>query len=409
MRKAVLFLLVLLVLGLFGLRNALAFGPKVGDIKDDCDNKVTICHSTNAQTNPYQKIDVSIDSIITVPNGHDTHNGPIWFFGISDHSWGDIIPDFSYQEWGVKGSHLECDNGWNLHSDGWCYKYGHTPRRADTVNDYGWVNKSYSGKNWPEGRTTLQNNCVVPPAPINCQWSAWSACSVPCGGGTQTRTIVVQAQNGGAQCEGSDTKTCNPQACIEEVLGCTDSNATNYNPKATKNDESCVYPTTNPSPTENPTPTATPNPNGGSHSQMGIDGRICNNHNFGAWAILTQDGNPVAGVNVKFVYHNEAKLAKTEANGRAGVDYGYVDNEDVQVIPENGYPSQSQHITLASEGCDPTPSASSTTGSSTSGGQVLGATTMAGTGILDEGLAALSLWAGTIMTAAGSLLYAKKR
>ncbi len=59
--------------------------------------------------------------------------------------------------------------------------------------------------------------CCVP---VNGGWSAysWSACSVPCGGGTQTgtRTCTNPAPScGGAGCSGSNTITqiCNTQAC----------------------------------------------------------------------------------------------------------------------------------------------------------------------------------------------------
>lgn len=76
-------------------------------------------------------------------------------------------------------------------------------------------------------------------------WGGWSACSVSCGGGTQTRyrTCTNPAPAyGGAGCSGSDSETvsCNTQACA--VYGCTDPAATNYNPSATNDDGSCQYP-----------------------------------------------------------------------------------------------------------------------------------------------------------------------
>jgi hypothetical protein len=56
--------------------------------------------------------------------------------------------------------------------------------------------------------------------PVDCvvsQWSSWSACSEPCGGGTQTRrrTIVVQPANGGIACPTnlSESRACNTQPC----------------------------------------------------------------------------------------------------------------------------------------------------------------------------------------------------
>jgi OOP family OmpA-OmpF porin len=61
-----------------------------------------------------------------------------------------------------------------------------------------------------------------PPAPVDGKvgaWSDWSACSAPCGSGTQTRTrpIVTQPANGGATLpELSENRSCNTQACMEE-------------------------------------------------------------------------------------------------------------------------------------------------------------------------------------------------
>lgn len=62
--------------------------------------------------------------------------------------------------------------------------------------------------------------CNTTPCPVDCVWGAWSAfgvCSVPCGGGTQTRTraIAIPAAHGGASCSGSDTEfqPCNTFLC----------------------------------------------------------------------------------------------------------------------------------------------------------------------------------------------------
>jgi hypothetical protein len=81
-------------------------------------DEVTICHARSAENNPYgpQAITVSVSSIITGPNGHDTHDGPLF----PEDDWGDIIPPFQ-------------------HEGGF-----------------------YPGKNWPEGQAILNNDCQIP-------------------------------------------------------------------------------------------------------------------------------------------------------------------------------------------------------------------------------------------------------
>ena len=54
-------------------------------------------------------------------------------------------------------------------------------------------------------------------------WSAWSACSVPCGGGTRTRTCTNPIPScGGANCVGVGVESCNTQTCTWHITpgGC---------------------------------------------------------------------------------------------------------------------------------------------------------------------------------------------
>jgi hypothetical protein len=70
---------------------------------------------------------------------------------------------------------------------------------------------------------------TTPCAPTNCamsQWSAWTSCSVECGGGVQTRSrsIVTPPSNGGALCGATaDSRDCNTDACPAVCTGCTGS------------------------------------------------------------------------------------------------------------------------------------------------------------------------------------------
>jgi|GEM_PF-903215 len=81
------------------------------------ESKVVVCHASDSQGNPYvtNQPDKSADVA-----GHDGHNGPIWYSGITT-SWGDIIPPFSY------------------------------------------IGGHYDGKNWTaEGQAIWNNGCSVP-------------------------------------------------------------------------------------------------------------------------------------------------------------------------------------------------------------------------------------------------------
>lgn len=57
--------------------------------------KVTICHATAAEANPYREEDVSVRSVDGEhTTDHSHHLGPIWYDGAKDDDvdWGDIIP-----------------------------------------------------------------------------------------------------------------------------------------------------------------------------------------------------------------------------------------------------------------------------------------------------------------------------
>lgn len=65
------------------------------------------------------------------------------------------------------------------------------------------------------------------PARVDCQghWTAWSSCSVSCGGGLQNRIYVIDtpAANKGGECpvkNGQEEKqSCNSQACPVNCVG----------------------------------------------------------------------------------------------------------------------------------------------------------------------------------------------
>lgn len=73
------------------------------------------------------------------------------------------------------------------------------------------------------GLYSAQTSCQPappPPIPTNCLGS-WSACSLACGGGTQTYSIFTRPRNGGAACPYSQgqTQACNTQPCPVNCVG----------------------------------------------------------------------------------------------------------------------------------------------------------------------------------------------
>jgi hypothetical protein len=63
-----------------------------------------------------------------------------------------------------------------------------------------------------------QCNAQPCPQPVDCQVSGWSGCSASCGGGTQTRSVMLNASNGGAACPPL-RQQCNTQACASPIGG----------------------------------------------------------------------------------------------------------------------------------------------------------------------------------------------
>ena len=64
------------------------------------------------------------------------------------------------------------------------------------------------------GSTTDTRNCNTHACPVNGGWSGFSACNKACGGGTQARTCSDPTPvNGGAQCTGNASQSCNTAAC----------------------------------------------------------------------------------------------------------------------------------------------------------------------------------------------------
>lgn len=59
------------------------------------EHKVTLCHATDSDDNPYVAVTVDVASVRFA--GHAGHEGPVWTPDHAKHAkWGDIVPSFDF-------------------------------------------------------------------------------------------------------------------------------------------------------------------------------------------------------------------------------------------------------------------------------------------------------------------------
>jgi len=123
-RTGVVITFVAVLLALMGLSASPAGADKPGTFK------VTLCHRTNAPTNPYREITVSVDASdgTFVGPDHTGHPGPVFDFTggtVYDtprdgDQWGDIIPAFEFDGGSYPGSEAWQDEGGPAVLEGHC-------------------------------------------------------------------------------------------------------------------------------------------------------------------------------------------------------------------------------------------------------------------------------------------------
>jgi len=324
--------------------------------KANTEPNIRICHASESQTNPYVENTVDSDSIINLPNGHNYHNGVVWYSGIADHSWGDIIPSFSYygcptdKSLYTSDSKKDCEIG-----------SGNDKKYTDKGNYV------YPGKNLTtEGLSIYNAGCKVPGEPTPTPTQEPTATPTP------TPTLTP-----------TPTPTDGPEYCNDET-------ATNY-----EEEGECEYPE------ETPTPTPTDEPEEGKTSNLGYD-ISCNGEEFIATFDLKENGTATKNIIVTFNYNGLTKQDTTNADGRARASFPKQGSYDLKATPEGGYSAKTMKINMP-ENCPAGESSEPGVGGlvlgATTQGQVLGASTMANTGIAEDILALSSLASGIVLLA----------
>jgi hypothetical protein len=432
-------------MGLAGADRALAGSPRPrqGEIKDD--HKVTLCHARDAHKNPYGPKAESIDKSAVFEDGHDGHNGGIWYQGIADHSWGDIIPPFDYEEW-----------------DG-----------------NSWVVKQYPGKNWPDGEDILDNDCQIPgdenggsedpkdpkdpKDPIEsarisktfgqCGETTFKAKQtatkpvnnmylvVEAGGNVQAKNLPANGDKvsikvgpfetdtllrwrifGGGERDydmplwkgykpgKSDWRDSINEYIYLYGLDWTNGNADNpYTTWYKKIVEGCPADDNGGEDPgddngENPEPPIGGVDDGKSarSSRMWLESLTCEDLRVRAKVEVKFEDNPDDDVQVTFKYGDKTVTTKTDKDGRAGASFDYTGEDDITAeIDKYG----KKHLKVKTLSCD---SQGDVLGTATDG-QVLAAETMAETGVAADMLMSVLGLEGVVSTAVGALLYAKKR
>lgn len=190
------------------------FFSSKAEVLADFDNKVQICHATSSEENPYNQQNVSRNS---TAQGHDVHLK-------------DIIPPFTYWVWEKVGSHQGCPNsGYGDWAPGktcqkwisrqWRYAY------PITIDDNGWVEHQYPGKNWDaQGQAIWENDCQIPdstPTPTPTPTPTEEASPTPTPTSTPEETVDVCANIDGIQTSVPDGKHLDASGlnCVEFQFG----------------------------------------------------------------------------------------------------------------------------------------------------------------------------------------------
>lgn len=203
---------------------------------------VKVCHATEDVNNPYVPV-TELQKRIAVRD-HDNHNGPLWERSMLN-GWGDIIPPFTYEN--KKGKSVEyAGKNWTMAGQEIWYAHCNT-KVSVTVTKV--VNNEKGGTATTDdfrlflGDIALQSGVeksgiligvyqVREEGPADGYEASFS------GSCAHDGTLTLHAlQNASCTITNTYVATTTPTP----VFGCTDKEARNYDPHATKDDGSCEY------------------------------------------------------------------------------------------------------------------------------------------------------------------------
>ena len=345
--------------------------------------QVDICHSSASNSNPYITNHPDADSIDF--NGHDSHSGPVWYSGIANNAWGDIIPPFNLcsdkkQDYESTDTTKPCQkdigNGNNID-----IKY------SDYI-------RQYTGKNWTtEGQAIYNNSCKVPGLPECIE-------DVFCSDSCRVEETTITGKCGPVVCKANAPKaeSC-PTECGQAASEVSDGACGKIKCEATP---TCDI-TNTPTPTPTPTPTSTQEKPNAEHTGLYVQKLSCDEYDFKAEMEVKSGDNPLQDILVSFTYRNEKKDAYTNKEGYASVYFTFSDEGIVKATPNNGFESKEAMATQETN-CQEFGAMSRTTDS-----RVLSANTYAETGIFEDTMMSIMGLSGATMTAVGAKLNAKKK
>ena len=85
----------MILVGVFLMLLAILGVSVAGATQPNPEHKITLCHRSDSYTNPY--VAESVDVASALFEGHDGHNGPVFYAAIpQQEKWGDIIPAFDF-------------------------------------------------------------------------------------------------------------------------------------------------------------------------------------------------------------------------------------------------------------------------------------------------------------------------